>query len=218
MSRPLDQSHLRYPLTRLLGSSGNVRVLRALVVFGAPLSAVQIARDAGLTPQGARLVLDGLSAQGLVTVLGMSRSQVFTLNQHHPFASLIKDMFTTEQCRWEAIDQGLRQALQAQRAVRSAWLYGSVARGEDTPGSDIDVAFVTEGESSDAVSAVREALHSLEEQFQVHISSVALTPEDVAQLVPSVGWWAEVSRQAKVLKGTTPLLEAARCKGEDLPA
>lgn len=217
MGKPPEQSYLRYPLTRLLGNGGNIRVLRVLAAFGAPLSAAQLARDSGLTPQGTRFVLEGLSAQGVVTVLGMSRSQVFALNPRHPFADSLKDMFSKESERWDVINRGLREVLRSQRGVRSAWLYGSVARGEDEPGSDIDVACVTEGESPDVVLAVRETLHTLEERFEVRISAVALTPTDVTRMIPDAGWWAEVS-QAKVLKGVAPMLEAERCKRESVPA
>ena len=68
------QSHLRLPLTRLLASAGHVRVLRALMTYGAPLSVAQLAADSGLTTRGARFVLDSLASQGVVSVLGQLRS------------------------------------------------------------------------------------------------------------------------------------------------
>ena len=214
MSRPPEQSHLRYPLTRLLGNGGNIRVLRALVAFGAPLSAVQLARDADMTPQGTRLVLEGLSAQGVVAVHGMSRAQVFALNPRYPFAALLKGFFEAEKARWVSIHERLLEAFVSEAGVRSAWLYGSVARAEDTPASDIDIALMTEGQRPDVVAAVRKTLQAMEDEFQIHISVVALTPADVAGLAPDTGWWAEVCKQAKVLKGLSPLLEGVRCGRE----
>ena len=64
-------------------------VLRALMAYGAPLSAVQLARDTGLTRQGVRLVLQGLEGQGLVTPLGLPRSQLFCIVPAHPFAGAL---------------------------------------------------------------------------------------------------------------------------------
>jgi predicted ArsR family transcriptional regulator len=63
------QSHLRHPLTALLGSVGHVRVLRALASDRVPQSAPQLAAAAGLTPQGTRGVLDVLARQRLVKAL-----------------------------------------------------------------------------------------------------------------------------------------------------
>lgn len=217
MSRPADQSHLRHPITRLLGNSGNIRVLRALVAYGAPLAAVQLAREAGLTPQGTRLVLENLVAQGVVTVLGLPRSQVFALAPKHPFADLLKEIFLQEQNRWDGLQQALRDILQAHRSVRSAWLYGSVARGQDTPHSDVDIAIVAE-DGSDAALAVREALQGLEDRFYVHFSVVGLTGADVARLSRGDAWWVAMSRDTKVLKGVSPDQEAARRKRKGLPA
>ena len=124
MSNHTVQSHLRFPLTRLLGSNGNIRVLRALLAYGAPLSTVQLARDTGLTRQGVLLVVEGLVGQGLVTVFGQPRSQLFSVVQEHPFAAALKAIFEQERNLWDALQQTLRDSLQAHPAVRSAWLYG----------------------------------------------------------------------------------------------
>lgn len=140
------QSHLRYPLTRLLANGGNIRVLRVMMAYGAPLGATQLARDTGLTPQGVRPVLDALADQGLVSVLGQPRSQLFSVAPEHPFAGALKALFEQERARWGELQQTLRDALRAHKEVRSAWLYGSVARGEDAPHSDIDIALVVVGQ------------------------------------------------------------------------
>ncbi|CAN5506175.1 hypothetical protein BH11PSE9_BH11PSE9_12520 [soil metagenome] len=211
MSASAAQSHLRYPLTRLLGNSGNIRVLRALLAYDGPLSAAQLARDAGLTPQGVRLVLDGLVAQGVVTVLGQPRSQLFTLVATHPFAGALATLFAQERARWDEVHQALSDTLASHKEVRSAWLYGSAARGEDAPHSDVDLALVVTAKGSNAAEAAREALRSLGDRLHLNISVTALTPGDVAALPAGSRWWAEMSRDAKLLKGVTPEQEAKRC-------
>jgi hypothetical protein len=55
------QRHVRHPLTAIFRSAGNVRVLRALVADRSAQSAPQLARLAGLSPQGVRLFLDTLA-------------------------------------------------------------------------------------------------------------------------------------------------------------
>ncbi len=205
------QSHLRFPLTRLLGNGGHVRVLRALMAYGAPLGASQLAADSGLTPQGTRLVLDSLVAQGLVGVLGQARSQLFTVVPQHPMAAALQALFQHEQARWSELQDALRSTLEADRQVRSAWLYGSVARGEDEPRSDVDLALVMSRASPQSVEAVRESLRALGDRHFVHFCVVALAPADVAKLPPDDRWWSALSRDARVLKGLSPQAEAARC-------
>lgn len=63
------QSHLRHPLTALLGSVGHVRVLRTLATDRVPQSAAQLALAAGRTPQGTRGVLHVLDRQRLVKAM-----------------------------------------------------------------------------------------------------------------------------------------------------
>ena len=210
------QSHLRFPLTRLLGNGGNVRVLRALMAYGAPLGATQLSREAGLTPQGTRLVLDSLVSQGLVGVWGQQRSQVFSVVAEHSFASALKLLFEQERARWDDLLHALNETLQARKEVRSAWLYGSVARGQDAPHSDVDIAIVLG--TAGTADKIREALVALGDRFRIQFSVVALSPSDVAKLAPDDRWWTDVMRDAKVLKGVGPQQEAARCGRRVQPA
>lgn len=217
MRRPSPQSHLRYPLTRLLGNGGNVRVLRALSTFAAPLSTAQLARDAGLTPQGARLVLDELVGQGAVTALGQGRSRLYAIDPAHPLAPVLQALFAAERARWEGLLARLRDGLNAFEQVDAAWLYGSVARGEDGPASDIDLALVVRGASGEAAEAVRERLRPLEDELRVAFSVVALSHADVVERANDP-WWSELARDAKVLKGGTPEGVAARLRLEEIAA
>lgn len=201
------QSHVRHPLTAIFGSPGNVRVLRNLVADRSPQSAPQLARLAGLTPQGARLVLDTLAGQQLVRIHGSGRAQLYVLNESHPFASALIALFQEEQQRWERLLSTIRECL-AKRgtAVRAAWLYGSVARAEDTPRSDLDIALLVY--SSEVADQVREDLMPVEDDQQLRISLTALTPKELAALPDDDRWWSDVVRDARVLKGPAP--EAAK--------
>lgn len=218
MRRSSPQSHLRYPLTRLLGNGGNVRVLRALSAYAAPLSAAQLARDAGLTPQGVRLVLDELVGQGAVASLGQGRSRLYSVDPAHPLASVLKALFAAERARWEGLLSRLRDALSAFEQVDAAWLYGSVARGEDGPASDIDLALVVRGAPGEAAEAVRERLRPLEDELRVAFSVVALSHADVVERAANDPWWGALARDAKVLKGGTPESTAARLRLEKVAA
>lgn len=197
------QSHLRYPLTSILGSAGNVRVLRALASDRAPRSAPQLARAAGLTPQGVRLVLDTLARQQLVIAHGSGRARLYALNPLHPFANALVALFGEKERRWEALLASICEMLARHGpAVSAAWLYGSVARGEDSPDSDLDIAILTRSQT--VADQVREDLMPLEDRQQLRISLTALTPKEFAALPDDDRWWSDVVRAAWVLKGPAP--------------
>jgi predicted nucleotidyltransferase len=187
------QSFVRFPLTRLLASGGHVRVLRALLDHGGAQSAAQLASDCAMTARGVRNTLDALVAQGAVKVLGPAGTRLFAPALDRPIVSALAQLFEAERRHWQGLQALLGDGLVAERRVRSAWLYGSVARGTDEPRSDMDIALV------------------LGDRLGVHISPVVLTPSELARLPPGDPWWSEVLRDAKVLKGISPAKEAARC-------
>jgi len=197
------QSHLRHPLTGLLGSAGNVRVLRALAADRAPQSAPQLAAAAGITPQGARGVLDALVRQRLVKAHGSGRTQLYVLNAAHPLASSLAQLFHDEQRRWDGLLTSIREVLERQgAAVSAAWLYGSVARGEDSFASDVDIALVVRSQA--VADRIRAGLMSLEDAQQIRISVTALTTKEFAALAEDDPWWVNVARDGRVLKGAAP--------------
>lgn len=205
------QSHLRFPLTQILGSVGNVRALRALAVGQTPMSASDLARQTGLTPQGMRLVLDALSVQQVVTKLGSGRARLYALNRAHPLARPLTDLYASEQALWDDFLRALRAAIaNADGGVRAAWLYGSVARGEDQSRSDVDVAVWID--APEDAESLRERLLAIEDRFQVRLSVAALTAGELAALPVDDRWWAEVTRDARVLTGAAPA--AARRQAE----
>jgi predicted nucleotidyltransferase len=193
-------------------------VLRALAAFATPLGAPQLARDAGLTPQGVRLVLDELVGQGVVSAFGQGRTRLYALDAAHPLVPGLKALFAAERARWERLLARLRELLGAAEDVEAAWLYGSVARGEDGPASDIDLALVARGAPGEAAEAVRERLRPLEDELRVTFSVVGLSPADVLERAAQDPWWSEVVRDARVLKGGTPEGTAERLRREAVAA
>jgi predicted nucleotidyltransferase len=161
-----------------------------------------LAAAAGLTPQGTRGVLDVLARQGLVKAHGSGRTQLYELNPAHPLASSLATLFQHEQARWDELLSSIRDVLNRHNAVSAAWLYGSVARGEDAPGSDVDIALVVRSQT--AADQVREALMPLEDAQQIRISLTALTAKDLAALPEDDPWWVNVVRESRVLKGAAP--------------
>jgi predicted nucleotidyltransferase len=128
----------------------------------------------------------------------------------HPLAAALKALFEEERARWTALQDDLRDGLAVQEDIGAAWLYGSVARGEDEPGSDVDIVLVLNEGTLDAAQRVRDELQALGDRLNLHFSTVVLTPAELALLRQDDPWWSNVTRDAKVLKGGSPGQEAAR--------
>lgn len=190
----------------------------ALLSHGGAQSAAQLASDCAMTARGVRNTLDALVAQGAVKVMGPAGARLFAPALDRPLVSALAQLFEAERQHWQWLQEQLRDGLAAEKEIRSAWLYGSVARGTDEPRSDMDVALVLSNDSVDASRQVRDAMQALGARLGVQISTVVLAPTELAKLPPSDHWWSEVRRDAKVLKGVAPAKEAARCAKAAQPA
>ncbi|WP_231385761.1 nucleotidyltransferase domain-containing protein [Thiomonas sp. FB-6] len=153
-----------------------------------------------------RNTLDALVTQGAVKVLGPSGGRLFAPALNQPLVSALAQLFEAEHKHWRQLQDQLHEGLAAEKHVRSAWLYGSVARGTDEPRSDMDVALVLDEDNLDASRQVRDAVQGLGDRLGVHISPVVLTPSELAKLSPSDPWWSELGR----LRVARACLEAAR--------
>ncbi|MBE0546472.1 MAG: nucleotidyltransferase domain-containing protein [Rubrivivax sp.] len=87
-------------------------------------------------------------------------------------------------------------------AVSSAWLFGSVARGEDSPASDLDIALVVRCQA--VADRIGEDLMPLEDAQQIRISLTALAVKEYAVLPVGDLRWANVVRDDRILEGSAP--------------
>jgi predicted nucleotidyltransferase len=221
MPRPESRSFIRYPLDEVFSAGSHVRVLRWLARHRQPMATSQLARQSGLAIQSVRNALAALAAQGLVSTLGEGRSQVHGLRFEHPVAGLLEHLFRGERDRWATLQQRLREALADVDGVEGAWLYGSVARGEDGPQSDLDLLVVL----GDAHAAgghpdrLRDALSLFGEREGVAVSPVIVSRATLRELpATSPGWWADIVRDATTLLGPHPAAAAAQAAAAAAPA
>ncbi|WP_292153723.1 nucleotidyltransferase domain-containing protein [Mesorhizobium sp.] len=212
MARTVPQSAIRNPLDRVLGVDSNVRVLRVLVRHGGYLSSSDIGRRAGLSKSSTRLGLISLRETGVVSAEGSGYNRLYRLNAEHYFSKAIENLFAAEERRFAAIIDAVTDSPgDKKQFVKSLWVYGSVARGEDRLGSDLDVGVITEAANLAAVvDVVRDSLAVHSERLGFTPSVVGLDMEDVSRLARDDDpWWSSVVKDAIVLAGRRP---------EELPA
>ena len=207
MPRSSPQSAQRYPLTWLLGTEANVRLLRELSRHGGQLSAPSLVARTGLAKTSVWAGLAVLEAAGAISVAGSGRARLYRLRPDGPLRAPLDALFAAEEQRFGAILAAIRDAARAVRpAPLAVWLYGSVARGEDGPGSDLDVAVLgARALPQAAVDAMRDVLRAAGDALGFTASVVGLSVADVARLAGAGDpWWVGLVRDAVVILGPRP--------------
>lgn len=145
------------PLDDVLGTRSHVRVLRTLhrLLPGIALSGRDVARRSGVSHPSATAGLRDLTELGLVRVRRARQADYYEMNRDHVLAGDLARLFDREGHLRDELVGFIRDLLLRHRVpVSESYLFGSAARGEWRPTSDIDVALIC---TPDAASDVEEA-------------------------------------------------------------
>lgn len=138
----------REPLSYALGTRAKVACLRILSLTSAQVTQRELARRAGLQHRTSQLALAELVLLGLVRRVEGGRDMLVSLNTDHYLAVGVAELFLAESEFFLALRSELvSAAAAAPRNARpvSVVLFGSIARGDDRPSSDIDLLVLTAG-------------------------------------------------------------------------
>lgn len=150
------------PLNVIFGAPSHVAILRALVQAGRALTGREVSRAAGVAQRAGLEGLARLEAAGVVRRTPAGRAFIFDLRREHRLvaAGIVPLLEVEGEFRAEVFIR-LRNALE--KHVVAGCVFGSTARGEDTPESDLDILLLVDGAKDvarveDKVSAVLEGL------------------------------------------------------------
>ncbi len=136
--RSAPQSSQRYPLTQVLGTEANVRLLRELTLHGGQLSAPSLVSRTALAKGSVRTGLNVLVRLGVVVVAGSGHAQLYSLRPDYPLRAAIEALFDAEVARFDSVLQAIRDAANGcEPSPLATYIYGSVGRGQDGPESDL---------------------------------------------------------------------------------
>ena len=184
-------------LERLFRAPGQIAVLRALWKAPAALTGRQVQELAGVHNRTVMRSLQDLTQLGVVQRRAAGRANLYTLKRsHRAVRDLVDPLFKAEQSALERFVKALARVLRGH--CLSAVLYGSVARGEAKPVSDVDLLVVVEDEQA-------------VELFELEV-------QDKAERLVREGWSAMLeinlrTREKLVRKWSTPFLKQIRRQG-----
>jgi predicted nucleotidyltransferase len=172
------------------------------------MNIVALQRETKLVYNAVNKALKDLARAGLATETPTGSGTVFSLNQNHPFTAGLQALFTAERTRRRAVEQAVESWADEQKPRPLAvWLFGSVARKEDTFSSDIDIAVVGHDKRQTQVYAgtLREALSPIAERHLVRPSILPYDANEIRDLPRmNAAMWANLTRDAVPLYGPEP--------------
>jgi predicted nucleotidyltransferase len=133
-------------LSHALGTRAKVACLRVLSLTTGHLTQRDVARRAGVQHRSSQLALDDLARLGLIRRIQGGRDFLVSLSTDHVLSAAVRALFRAESEFFLALRQDLVRALMdgpRRRRPASVVLFGSVARGDDAPGSDLDLLVLT---------------------------------------------------------------------------
>lgn len=130
----MDLSHPEYVI---LGEN-RARILHRLAVLAEPASGRRIHDLSGVrTLRTTQRILDELVTLGLVNVQRIGPAHAYALNRGHVLWKPIEDILASRGLTRSAVEATVAEVIGGD--ATSATIYGSVARGEAGPDSDVDV-------------------------------------------------------------------------------
>jgi len=162
----------------LLGSKVKIKVLRTLWKYKEKEFTIrELAKFLGISHTGIKKVLDELEKTNVVKLRTLGKSHAFKLNADSYTAKIVEDVFDKEAKALSELQEVLEKGLTSSW-VTSAALFGSVAKAEETPLSDIDLLIVTENRKK-AEEAIAQLQKDVSEKFGNPISAYYVSEEDL---------------------------------------
>lgn len=180
-------------LAKLFGSEARVKVLSLFMLnVGGEYYLREIAQRTGLAVRSVQRAVGGLVEIKILQREKRGNSVYFHLNERNPILEDLKAIFL----KTVGLGDLLRDLLSQQKNIEVAFIYGSVAKGEETTESDIDLALIGSISPKDS-SAV---LNELEDRVGREINATVFTPKEWgARLASSDHFVSTLLRGPKIM-------------------
>lgn len=130
-------------LNNIFSSRSGISILRSLFNYTTGITGREISRLTGYSPKACHETLTSLEKFNIIKRIRGGRDHLFSLNRdHYLYKNILSSSFEVENNYLNTIKDDLKKNLK--NYCISAYIFGSIARGEDTPESDFDICLVYE--------------------------------------------------------------------------
>jgi len=165
-------------LEMLLGSRVKVKILRTLCRHrGKEFTVRELADFLNVSHTGVRKALNDLYKMNAIRIRVIGKSHTIAVNTESYAAGLVDKMFKMEEETLSELVKLIKKRL-SDPNIASALIFGSIARGEEEPLSDIDL-FILTRDKEKAEVAISELQREVSNRFGNAISPYILSEEDL---------------------------------------
>jgi len=175
---------IRRPLDDLFGNPNNVKILRHLILYPSPvITGRGIARELDMSHATCTRSLNSLVNTGFLIRRRVGNSAIYEIaGDSAMYIDILEPAFRAEARLLQRLADALLTGIKGK--VLSVYLFGSVARGEDTLSSDVDI-FMLIKKPSDS-GAVKTALEANKEKayrlFRIGVGTVVYDKEEFERM------------------------------------
>jgi hypothetical protein len=148
----------------------------------------------------------------LVESVNPGRFASYRTRTAHPLAASLARLFQDEESRTVDLIEELRRTIDdARPRPLGAWMYGSAARGDDVPESDLDIVVLmaSSRERRAVEGPLRDATLQVGERFDVSPSLVFLSQSELLEgLRHGTGFFRALARDGVQIAGVPRLIRA----------
>lgn len=134
-----------------------------------------LARDAQVSPAMLSKEIDTLARAGIVLEERDGNRRRISANKHCPIFDELRGIAR----KTAGVADTLREALSLIDGIECAFIFGSVARGQERPGSDIDVCVIGSARNRDVMSAMA----SVEQAVGRPVNCIVYTQSEIRKKV-----------------------------------
>ena len=168
-------------LEKALSSKTKIRVLKVFHRYpGRVLTLSDIAGITNLSHGAVQPALSGLVEAGILKAAKVGKAVTYRLNSDNPFSKKVMEIFSAESETLRTMAEGFVIKM-PKKDVVSIILFGSVARGEPSEKSDIDLLIVYKGKRAN----VEKSVNALAEKYlgqDILISPAMYSEDDVRNM------------------------------------
>lgn len=188
---------LNSPLDEILGSRVKVQILRLLCLTGSPYTGREISRLIKRGQNRVRLCLDEFEAMGIVSGRSVGTAKLFQLSPNNIIVNdVLIPLFKKEASLITALGNHFFHELFED--LDSLILFGSVARGEDSDRSDIDLIFILNNDVDfdKAEARVFDTVTTAQKEFGLPIVPILVTRSEYdSHMKEEKGMWKSVREE-----------------------
>ncbi len=177
------------PLNDILGNRTQVKLLRLLARTRSAHTGRELARLIGQSHNTTRFALEELECNGLIIKQQAGRSNLYSLDQDNiVFSDILLPAFKLEERLFGEVASILSQELG--KVLLDIILFGSVAKGEEAPRSDLDLVLV-----------LKDGVKPVDVEDGVSEASLRITKRFGNQVSPILANRANFERKSKARQG-----------------